>query len=126
MAALELSSVDQVKTHLRLPTAEIDDDLTQALDAARDLISSDVVLGATQAIPKALHRAAMLLAAQLWRQAETVEGDDRSYTGVPMGPRLMYDPQIRDLLRPYLRHRVGAAQRLTDSQPVNPAAGTAL
>lgn len=111
--ALELSSVDAVANHLRLDSGDIDDDLTNALDAARELISADVELGGSTKIPAALHRAAMLLAAQLWKQEQTVSAVDASYQGVPGGSVFAYTPIISRLIRPWTRPRIGVADRVT-------------
>lgn len=122
--ALELSSVDQIANHLRvrLGTDVDTEDITQALDAARDLISADVELRAEQAIPAALHRAGLLLAVEVWQQAQTVDRDDSTYIG-GHGPLLMYNPVIKDLMRPYLKPRTGFATTSDGDGITRPIAG---
>lgn len=113
MDTLPLSSVQTVADHLRI---QPDDGLIAALSSARELISSEVAdnladIAEPDKLPSSLHHCATLLAAELWAKAEAVEGVDESYTG--MGARLMYDPVVRDLLRPWLKARIGIAQAPT-------------
>ena len=115
MEPLELSTVEQAADHLRIDPGP---DIASALKAARELVTVDVDLTADETAdpPEALHRAAMLLAVMLWQRAQTVAGVDESYTG-GTGQQMMYDTAVRDLMRPWLRSRVGSAP-LTPTRPL--------
>lgn len=114
--ALTLSTAAKVAKHLDITFGpdNPDEDLEDSLLAARDLIASrvDDDLFDAEDPPAALHRAAMLLAAELYARAPGVANVSESFTaGVGV---LMYRPVIKDLLSPYMAAPVGGATRSDD------------
>ena len=104
MAALELSTPELVADWVG---AEIDAQLVNSLAAARDLISARVRTDLPTPLPSALHRAATMLAARLHTRPNSIYGVDAFGLGGEGGAGfLVTDPDIKDLMGPYLRATV--------------------
>lgn len=110
--ALPLGDINRLAEWMGLDHTEIDQQLHDSLEAAREAITAEIDrsrLPSDGTIPASLHRATVMLAAQIEGRSESTYGVEALSLGGEAGGFISSDPQMRRLLRRWKRASVGGS-----------------